>query len=236
MTGRLTYSKNEIQQIRNFLHEIIYGSESITTADTLTPPPTLRWISGSAVCTLYLEISNTGNTTVQISSLGVQLASAPQPNSSQQLHTLDACSVANQQDAEGFGCGVGYSAGGGCGVYPVNIVLKAAPASSIFAAAPSVEGGGCPIPILHPNDTIEFGIQLSSPGTKPHSVAPYLYAVVPVLTITASNGSHTFTLSSMAGIAAFDDEQQITCYGLLHDQDTTFVPVSASPPSTICLA
>jgi outer membrane protein assembly factor BamB len=235
-TARLTYSKNEIQQIRNYLHEIIYGSESITSAYTLTPPPTLHWISGSANCTLNLEISNTGNTAVQINSLGVQLASAPQANNTQQLHTLDVCSVANQQDAWSFGCGEGPSGGGGCGAYSVNIVLKTAPASTIFAAAPIGEVGGCPLPILHPNDTIEIGIQFSSPGMKPHTVAPYLYTVVPVLTIADSNGSHTFTLSSMAGIAAFVDEQQITCYGLLHEQDSTFVPVRATPGSTICLA
>jgi len=232
-TGRLTYSKDEIRQIKNYLHEMAYGSESFENLYMLTPPPTLHWVSGSTRCSLHLEISNTGRSSVQISSLGMQLLNAPQPNDSQSLHTLDVCSVAAIQ-----ACGTG--AGGPCTVYVLNIALKAAPATSIFAAAPDQGPGGvvCPEPTLHPNDTVVFEMDLSSPGTKHGNVAPYIYSVVPVLTVTDANGSHTFALSSMAGIATFIDRKQITCYGLLHNQDTTFVPVSTFPTdtSTLCLA
>ena len=91
---------------------------------------------------------------------------------------------------------------------------------------------------LNPNDTVVFDMDLSSPGTKQGTVAPYIYALVPVLTVTDANGSHTFTLSSMASIATFIDRKQITCYELLHDQDTTFVPVStfSSDRSIHCLS
>ncbi len=221
-TGRLTYRKNEIQQIRNYLDK----GDSLDPSTpwyTLTPPPTLHWISGSTVCSFNLEISNTGKTPVQISSLGVQLSRAPQPNSSHSLHTLDFCSVADVVCEPIFPFSDVACA--------ANITLKAVHAGSIFAAIPTLEGGACPGSILHPNDMFVVEMNLSSS-------APYIYSVVPVLTVTDANGSHTFPLRSMAGFASFVDQQQITCYGLLHKQDTTFVPVSTFPANTLtrCLA
>jgi hypothetical protein len=232
-TGRLTYSKDEIQQIRKYLHQIAYSSSLPATDTLIPPPPTLQWILGSRECSLSLEISNTGSAPVQITSLGVQLMNTPRPNGSQQLHTLDGCSVAGQQDANYF-C-PGPSGGGGCASYRLDIALKAAPATSIFAAPPDYSESGLPClePILHPNDTVVFEMVLSSHGIYPDTVAPYLYSVVPVLTVIGANGSRTFTLSALAGIAAFVDQRQVTCYGLPQKQATTFVPVSSSP---FCLA
>ena len=222
-TGRLTYRKNEIQQIRNYLD----NGDSLDPSTpwyTLTPPPTLHWISGSTVCSFYLEISNTGKYPVQISSLGVYLSSAPQPNSSQSLHTLDFCSVSD------VGCQPIFpSSFVAC---TANITLKAPHAGSMVTATPTLAGGACPGLMLNPNDL--FGVEMNL-----SSSAPDIYSVVPVLTVTDANGSpHTYMLSSMAGFATFVDQQQITCYGLLHKHDITFVPVSTFPANTLtrCLA
>jgi len=45
-TGRLTYSEDEIQQMRNYLNEIFSNATTITTSYLIPPPSTLRWVSG----------------------------------------------------------------------------------------------------------------------------------------------------------------------------------------------
>ncbi len=222
-TGRLTYRKNEIQQIRNYLDNGDRLDPS-TPWYTLTPPPTLHWISGSTVCSFYLEISNTGKYPVQISSLGAYLSSAPRPNSSQSLHTLDFCSVSD------VGCQPIFPSS--FFVCTANITLTPH-AGSMVTATPTLEGGACPGLMLNPNDPNHpndlFGVEMNL-----SSSAPDIYSVVPVLKVTDANGSpHTYMLSSMAGFATFVAQQQITCYGLLHKHDITFVPVSTFPANTL---
>lgn len=234
--GRLTYTQAEIQQIRDYLHTILYGAEPPANAHLIAPPPTLRWVAGSAACTLSLEVSNTGSVPLQVSALGVQLTADALPNSFQNLHTLDFCSVASQDDAV-YVCG-GPSAGGGCGEYNIDIDLQPALASAVFNGTIQAGyggGGSCSGPTLQPNDTLVFAITLRSPGATANSVAPYIYSVVPLLTVTSAGGSQTYKLSAMTSIAAFTDEQHVTCFGLPNDQATTFVPINSSSYS-VCLA
>ena len=222
-TDRLTYTADEIQQMRDYLHEIYNNMASITTSYLVSPPPTLRWIQGSGECQLTLEVSNIGTTTVQISSLGVQLTSAAQPNN-YQYRSVDVCSIA------GVSCPFGPSGAGDCSTYIVSANLDpSASPGTVFAKTPeqgSGDGGPCPEPTLPPNETLYFTLNLFSPGPQQGSVASYIYAVMPVLTVTDGKVSNTFTLPSMAATIAFTDEEQMPCYGLQNEQDTTFTLVT----------
>jgi hypothetical protein len=222
-TERLTYSADEIQQMRNYLNEIYNNGASITTSYLVSPPPTLQWVPGSRGCGLTLEVSNTGTTTVQISSLGVQLTNAPQPNN-YEYRAVDVCSIA------GVSCPFGPSGAGDCSAYVATVNLDpGAPPNTVFAEIPQQgagEGAPCPEPTLHPGDTLYFSLGLSSSGPQQGAVASYIYSVMPVLTVTDANGSNTFTLPSMAATIAFADVGQTPCYGLQHEQDTTFTLVT----------
>lgn len=227
-TGRLTYSEDEIQQMRNYLNEIFSNAASITTSYQVPPPSTLRWVPGGD-CELTLQVSNTGTTTVQISSLGVQLTSTPQPNNYQYNGAIDACSIGGQQIMASTDC-QGQSGAGDCSAYvaSVNLVPTALP-NTVFSGTPQQganEAGPCSEPTLHPGETLYFDLILNSPGPQQSSVAPYIYSVMPLLTVTDVSGSITSTLPSMAATIAF--ASQIPCYGLQQDQDTTLTLITSS--------
>jgi hypothetical protein len=228
-TERLTYSEDEIQQMRNYLNEIFSNAASITTSYLVPPPSTLRWVPGASRCTLTLQVSNIGTTTVQISSLGVQLTSTPQPNNYQYHGAVDACSIGGQQIMASTNC-QGFSGAGDCSTYVASVNLDpSAPSKTVFTGTPlqgASEAGPCLEPTLHPGETLYFTLDLSSPGPQQYSVAPYIYSVMPLLTVNDASVSITSTLPLMAATIAF--ARQIPCYGLQHDQDTTLTLITSS--------
>jgi len=220
--NRLSYSRDEIQQMKNYVNDILKKMDSITTSYLVPSPPILRWVLGANICSITLQVSNTGNTPVQISSLGVQLTSAPQPNT-YKYHAIDVCYLT------GALCGA-LGGGSDCSAYSAIIDLNPHAAShAIFTGKPTQSGtfgGSCSPPVLNPGETVYFHMDLRSPGSQQNSIAPYIYSVVPVVAVIDSNGLRTLTLSSMAGTVAFVDRKQVPCYGLMNQQqDTTFVPI-----------
>ena len=217
-----SYSEDEVQQMKDYVNSIFNKMDSITTSYSVSPPSTLRWVPGSSTCSITLQVSNTGNTPVQIGSLGVQLTQPPQPNT-YKYRAVDVCYLT------GALCGA-LGGAGDCSAYSASIDLDQHAAShTIFAVKPDQSGdmnGFCPPPTLQPGETVYFHVDLHSPGSQQHSVASYIYSVVPVVTVVESSGSRTLTLPSMAGTVAFVDGRQVPCYGLMNqDQDTTFVPI-----------
>lgn len=216
-SDHLTYSKDELQQMRDYVNQFI-----LDDATSTIPPPTLRWVSGSDYCTLSLEISNIGDTPIQIRSAGVLLLSTPSSNNDLHVHMVDSCTLVGD-----LGCGGRGSGGGGCSLFEINIALNgnAVPTSSFTQPL----GGGdsfCFQPTLHPNDTIDVTIHLTSPGKTPNSTAAYTYAVQPVITTADAHGSHILSLTSMATQAVFLDSHQFSCYLL---QNATFAPSKGQP-------
>jgi hypothetical protein len=228
-TQRLTYSAAEIQQMRDYIQGIFNNAAAITTSYLVPPPSILRWVAGSSGCELTLQVSNTGNTTIQISSLGVQLTGIPQPNA-YLYRAIDVCSLAS------VFC-LAPSGAGDCSVYSASVNLDPQAALGMaFAAQPMSGGSNCPEASLHPGDTLYFRLGLASPGSQPYSTDPYLYAVMPIIKVSDGNGSiNTYVLASMAATLAFTDAGHVSCYGLQNPQDTTLTTAPANNPYLGCL-
>jgi outer membrane protein assembly factor BamB len=234
-TDRLTYTPEEIEQMRNYLLTIANNEDVLATAYQTSPPSTLRWVPGSDTCSISFQISNTGNTTVQIASWGVKLMRTPQKNT-YRYRSINLCSLFSLQgNPYDYFCNNG-SGGGGCSEYTADIALNAdATPGTLFPVVPVPQSGlpfSCYEPILYPNDSIGISMTLSSIDPTTHAVAPYIYAVMPVITITDAQGAHVITLSALAGTATFADTRYMPCYSLSQNQPTTFIRVGMIADST----
>jgi hypothetical protein len=225
-TERLTYSQNEIQQIENYLNAI-FNSSTSANSYLVAPPDTLTWVSGSTSCAAKLQITNTGSGVVQIPSAGIQLTQTPRQNS-YQYRTIDTCTILTRFLPACFV----PSTVGSCGVYYANIQLNAVNQPSNVTgdlfAIPPVNQTTCGELTLNPNATIDMLLNFSSSGTP----ANFIYSVTPQLTVSTTNGTHSVSLSQLAGRLTFADKSQFSCYKLVGN---TFVLETTRPPSSYCM-
>ena len=181
--------------------------EELLQGTTKKLPSTFRLVQGGSQCTIHLQITNITNGGFQINLAGVQVIGKPQPNN-YQYRAIDICSITDD-------C-VAASGPGPCSLFGVTVNLSPDMAPSAMVKPKNLQpeaSGLCSKLYLRPKDVADFIISLTS--TK-----PYVYSVVPILSVTNSKGSSFVTIPSMASAIDFITSKQISCYKL---QGTQFV-------------
>lgn len=222
-SGRATYSKDEIQQMRDSL-----GSNAGGSPET---PPTLRWVLGGSVdpipgtpsvlapetpCGAILNLTNTGSVPIQIPKIGVQLEARSLTNS-YQYHLINYCSVIPQQMLQG-GCYVPFGGGPECDSYAASIQLGAGVQNDVFSTMPVVTGDpGCGILTIAAHAQVKLTVDFSLAPDTPKNL---IYSFLPIFTLDTAQGRQVISLSQLTSTLAFASVSQFSCYTL---QGTTFV-------------
>ncbi|MFL5624075.1 MAG: hypothetical protein ACJ788_00585 [Ktedonobacteraceae bacterium] len=245
-TDRLTYSSDELQQMRQYLMNNRYPGGYQGDPDPV-PPPTLRWVTGAALqpipgaeprgflCGARLELTNTGNAPIQVPSIGVRLLKDPEQNK-YQYRLIDNCTLVSPTSPDGCAPSQGNGPSH-CDTYFASIQLGSGKADSVFAATPnghSYNDQFTPVPCgeltLNPTASATLIIDFTLASETSHNL---IYSVVPELTLDISSGRQILAVPQLTSILAFADVSHFSCYGL---QGTTFVkeqPVSSEYKSTL---
>jgi hypothetical protein len=207
---RLIYSDAEIAQMQAYL--------AAPPAGPL--PSTLQWAPVGGVgedtpssykyvqpgCGAKLEITNIGQSTVQIPQVELQLRAPPQPNTSR-YSLVDSCTISTAT------CPIGFGGGPDC-LYRSSITLNSKAAGSRFTSSlvgTSATGAPCPATLtLDPGQTQDVLLQMYSTGTP----ANLDYSLLPQLTMITTAGTQVIDLSPMAATVNFASNDQFSCYGL----------------------
>lgn len=227
ISGHTTYSEDEIAQMGAYIGDNFAAWRFLS--EGTNPPPTLRWVLGGSMdsipgtypikngyysCGTELNLTNTGDTPIQVLQAGVQLEERPQPNT-YQYRLIDACTVIPKSQVDLNGCTPSQGGNPGCGVYTASIQLGLGEQNDIFSAIPSA--GDCgPLTIAPAAQTyliFDFSFALNTPKNL-------IYSIKPILTLSTAQGEQTFALSRLVSTLAFANVNQFSCYGL---QGTTFV-------------
>jgi hypothetical protein len=159
-------------------------------------------------CTLALQVTNTSKHSIQIISADLQLANAPDTNDVH-YNLINQCPL--EPLLQAIGCGV--QLGGGptpCQVYiaPIQLVRHSAPFT--FHGAPAAVNENrqpCPDIVIDPGATFELWIEATSSKAL-------VYSVIPQLAVQTVGGPKTVALTDLAGIMAFAELSQFSCYVL----------------------
>ena len=184
------------------------------------PIPGTEEITNPCEVTLYL--TNTGNTPLQIPSVGMQLEARPQQNT-YQYRLIDACSV---QLPPQPGC---YSPSGGgadCSNYFGSIQFGMGEKGAMYSAAPIGEGVNCGILTITSAAQVHLTLDFSLAASIPKNL---IYSIVPVFTVDTAQGEQTLQLPQLVSTLAFASASQFFCYAL---QGTTFALVQSPSIST----
>jgi hypothetical protein len=215
-TSRLSYDAAEIQSMSDY-----FGNAKRGHAGPL--PSTLRDVHLGVIQTLNtleilgegcladLQITNTGNTTVEIVRAGVKLLATPVRNA-YRYRFVDVCTIEGKPPEA---CTEGGSGGPMCGVFVADLKLRAYPAGTLVdtpvAPGRDVPGTVCPAerPLKH-GDSIEVLLHPLAASSS----ANFAYRVVPVLTIKTSSGQHVVEITPTGSWLVFASPSQYVCYGL----------------------
>lgn len=239
-TDRTTYRSDEIASMNAYVTGFMHGA-----ATSAQLPSILRWVLGGSrdpipatsetenhapPCSIVLNLTNTGNTPIQIPKVGVQLEASPQPNT-YHYHLIDACSVLLPPQPDG--CFQPFGGGNDCSSYTASIQLDQGMPDDEFSAVPRAQndsGEDCGILTVAPTTPIKLEIDFSLDPTIPKNL---IYSVAPVFTIDTAQREQTLTFSQMRSTLAFASASEFSCYTL---QGTTFrlVP-SPTLASNYCL-
>ncbi len=236
-----TYSQDGIAQIRSYIESS--GMENSGSANpSADTPPTLRWVLGGSVdqfpgaessenyvpCGAGLILTNTGNTSIQIPQVGVQLEGLPQPNS-YTYRLIDACSFAPQ----GQSCPPVGGANTTCSTYLASIKLGQGEKGAVYSATPmgtDYQGNDCGTLTIAPDAQVHLILIFSLAANIPKNL---IYSILPMFTVDTAQGKQTLPLPRLASTLAFASANQFSCYGL---QGTTFgLLKSPSAPPNWCV-
>lgn len=253
-TSRVTYDVGELQQIVKYLDAFYHTDETTYSINKISMPlpASLRWVVGGynvgwnvdlskmayhvdgeeTGCAADMEITNIGNTTIQIPQAGVRLTQPPQQNN-YQYRLIDTCTIISLAECECHGCG---SSPAHCQVYGAGIQLGMGQKGSVFAdtptAYPIMNDQGTEIPCgeltLRPGQTTELLMGFYSLPPPSHLI----YSIVPELTLVTANGRQVLALPQLGNSIAFINQSQLSCYGL---QGHTFVLEKSGQPDQHCL-
>jgi hypothetical protein len=220
-TTRLTYDSGEIKQMAAYLDAYWNHKKYIPPV-----PPTLTLVQGSQYagnCSLDLQITNVGETAVQIPRVDIRITKPPHQNT-YQYHLIDACKLIE--------CGESGAGVNPCSGYQANIKLgKAASKDTVFTGEVTSFPGGTnqdgipcgPLTLTQGESTeLFYYLKLSHDNL--------IYSAIPELTLETSSGSYMLQLSRLAGTLVYTDESEFTCY-TLDRQSQTFVK---EDPYTYC--
>jgi hypothetical protein len=220
--NRLTYTQQEITQMISYV--------AGTPKQNTLPPPTLRWVAGGSItpipgeydtatvpCGGWIDVTNTGNISVQIPQIGVQFTKSPIQNP-YSYRLINFCSLWSSPEPN---CLAGKGGNPTCNIYSATIELGMG-RTGLALATPV--NNPCGMLTLKPTALVRIFVDFTlSPGTSDNPI----YSVVPELTIDTISGKEVLSLPQLASKLVFASSQQFSCYKL---QGTTFV---LEDPSTL---
>jgi hypothetical protein len=231
--AHFTYTPSELQQMQNYVS--VYFQDSnlyypyTRKPESLLPPlpQTLRWVSGRDLSNDYpfnrcfgiLEITNTGNSTIQVQDINMLSLQASQRNTYHYLG-VDLCSLLLPPAACGCWC-----AGEEVATYDYS--LHAAQAGTIFSPEArnfngSPPGKGFSPTILPSQQTTNVNFDFISASGGNLS-----YLLRPQIVISTEGETQTFGLSQLDSTISFANKNQFSCYTL---RGRTFLPFDKAPP------
>lgn len=217
-THRLNYDNSEIQQMSTYL--TAYFNEQLPLP---APPRTLTYakLAGNR-CKLQLELTNIGNSTIQLLHIQLKLLAAPRRNTNQYFE-VDTCSIPVPPS-------VHCSGGGGDETpwnYEFHLIGGGTGQRLTSLVTPETQNEAGLGPLLHPNGTAAMGISiysLSKPflnannliGTdKPNEYFNNsIYSLVPEIVLKIQGKVQTIELSKFASNLYFTKLCQFVPYGL----------------------
>ena len=171
-----------------------------------TPPEPLQWVAGGPNCFAKLEITNTGSSAIQITSMGVTLSSDAVRNT-YTYNLLNVCSVQKDHQCRPYDQGHG---GVDTCPYYAHITLAGGAAGAHVEAplTPDDTDPTCSRTLtLQPGDVGKVFPTFSSP--------PWLYHAKLTFGVRSSAGADRLVFSSLEQNLAFvDDSTVFNCYGL----------------------
>jgi hypothetical protein len=227
-----TYSATELAQIKDILSKAAHPYSLGANIDPVgySPdglPPTLQFIFGSPSCKGTYEVTNTGNSLVQLNQVGFQDTAVPK-KSTIDYRVIDACPYLSICVLSGLGetqpC-----------KYYSNLDLNASQQSlalgKLEIQPPEGPDSGPPCPSvvnLKAGQTVDIQMFFSLQGNFPAATAHYEMQGVPALNITSAAGTKTITYPTLANTVDFlplgDHGFPGTCYV---QKGRTFVPVTS---------
>ena len=220
------YTTSEINQMTDFVNNWfqIHPQVLPLPAGLQIPTPSVgetpfNGIHPQTGCSGDIQLTNTGNTALQIQLLDVRLTATPQVDTNL-YRFIDFCSFRTNHDSP-VPCPF-QRAGGQTFAYTYN--LTGGVTGQVVSPQTNIDPGSNSIQLgtsftLMPNQPVDISINFAS------TPANMIYSIVPELTIDTGMGEQTVTLTQLASTLSFVNPDQISCYGV---QDNAIVPVTPS--------
>jgi hypothetical protein len=207
-TDQKNYDVGTIQQMANYIDALLPSSNG--TTGSLPPlPAELSLVSGAQAnlrCSGSLQITNIGNTTIQVSQINMKLAGVPRLNS-YHYRSIDICSMPIKLVRSGV-CGPPSGTGAS---QPLEYDFQ-------FKMGEVSQGQSASSFSIDPGQIATAFLTFVSSGTPGN----FIYSVVPEITLNTQDVQSTFMLTQLSTTFAFADTNQFQCYTLQGDQ---FVPL-----------
>jgi hypothetical protein len=214
-----SYSPADIQQMGAFLGRVRDAAHATWDADPGQPPPTMQVVRvglnspdyygkswNVPWCTIVMQVTNTGGSTVQIPQVGLRLTAAPAPNADQ-YPLAEVCSVLASSEY----CGPQYGGGPApCSSVILAVTLSDGPAGAMFPGTPAPDPAaatGCPEVTLAPGSSVTFVLKASSSLARDFPAEPYLR-------VSTAAGTTDYGVPAIAGHLKFADASQFSCQRL----------------------
>lgn len=224
--NRFTYDSHEIQQMSAYLDN----------PSQIPLPDTLQFVSGGfltpsslddfAGCGGIWELTNLGNTTIQISNMVLRLTADSQPNL-QQYNLINVCSIGSSQKRNTHNPYHCIPSGGTINGAVYSFLLRPGKGNTEFQPTPpsskvvSIDPGKAMILLMHVESPVPDGSQI--------------YSVIPVLTVNTIGRQITYELQQLVGILTFAKDSQFSCYQLQGDTFRSQQVQVKGAPSSRCL-
>lgn len=215
--GSSSYDAGQISQVAN----------SMNTKDISSLPDGFAAVQGALVqngkggCFTTWQITNTSQSTVQISQIGLRYTAASQSNN-YQYNLIDICTIPGYNGAS-LDCTSGRGGNASPYVYTFN-VSEGNTGTTITGN--EVEGS---VPVLNPGDTIsvDFNVDLDA-NANPNSV----FSIVPLFALDMPGQQGVLPVQQMSSTIAFFDTSHASCYQLQSNYTFTKLDSSDIPNSS----
>lgn len=230
-SDRTKYDSGEVQQMRTYVTAYSSG-EALPTL-----PSAFSWVPGGLGCDLDLQLTNTGDATIQLRSMDLRLLNDPIPNN-RLYRLIEICSfLPNDAGCPGL-------AGGGAGNFYFQLSTGNVKAGKVFtpqnpfgANVPfGVNEGEQTIPknnnlFIHVN-IVSGGPFEEQPTPSPSTPNNLIYSILPELVLDTPSGQQIVALPALSSTLYFSSSTQFSCYAL---QGSTIVPNTKEPRLSLCI-
>lgn len=171
--------------------------------------------NGKGGCFTTWQITNTSQSTVQISQIGLRYTAASQSNN-YQYNLIDICTIPGYNGAS-LDCTSGRGGNASPYVYTFNVGEGN---TGTTITGNEVEGS---VPVLNPGDTISVDLNVDlDASANPNSV----FSIMPLLALDMPGQQGVLPVQQMTSTIAFFDTSHASCYQL--QSDYTFTKLDSS--------